>query len=146
MSCVFCSYNLDDVRDECRWPDSYCFVGCCFQDAFNKACRILVQLLSSFFSVLLVSVQAVYPYSSMDMTAVGKKLRFILSDRSDNHMTDILSIAVHALSCHVLMSFSVDQGKVNLSSSFRERPICVEMSKLWFKCMFYVFSPFNWGL
>ena len=25
-----------------RWPDSWCFVGCCRQDLFNIACNILV--------------------------------------------------------------------------------------------------------
>ena len=38
-----------------------------------------------------------------------KKLRFILSDRSDFHMTDSQSIADHAFAGCVLMSFSVDE-------------------------------------
>ena len=25
-----------------RWPYSWCFVGCCFQEVFNNACNILV--------------------------------------------------------------------------------------------------------
>ena len=70
-----------------RWPYSYCIVGCCFQDLFNIAGSILVQL-PSFFSICLVSIQVVHPYNSMDMTAVWKKLDFILSDRSDFHMTE----------------------------------------------------------
>ena len=79
-----------------RWPYSWCFVGCCLQDLFNIACNILVLLPSSFFSIRLVSVQIVHPYSSIDTTAAWKKLRFILSMRSDFHMIDSLSIAVHA--------------------------------------------------
>ena len=35
-----------------------------------------------------VSVQVVHPYSSIDTTAAWKKLRFILSVRSDFHMID----------------------------------------------------------
>ena len=38
------------------WPYSCCFVGCCFQDLFNIARSIILQLLSSFFSMRLVSV------------------------------------------------------------------------------------------
>ena len=38
-----------------------------------------------------------HPYSSNDTTAAWKKLRFILSVRSDFHMIESLSIAVHAL-------------------------------------------------
>ena len=35
-------------------------------------------------------------YSSIDTTDAWKKLRFILSDKSDSNMIDSLSIAVHA--------------------------------------------------
>ena len=75
-----------------RWPYSWCLVGCCRQDLFNIARSILVWLPSSFFSSRLVSVQVVHPYSSIDMTAAWKKLRFFLSVRSDFHMIDSLSI------------------------------------------------------
>ena len=37
-----------------------------------------------------------HPYSSIDATAAWKKLRFILSVRSDFHIIDSLLIAVHA--------------------------------------------------
>ena len=77
-----------------RWPYSCCFVGCCFQDLFNIAHNIFVQLPSSFFSIPLVSVHLVHPYSSMDTTTAWKKVCFILSGRFDFHMTDILSITV----------------------------------------------------
>ena len=92
-----------------RWPYSCCFVGCCLQDLFNIARSILVLLPSSFFSVRLVSVHVLHPYSSIDTTAAWKKLRFILLVRSDFHMIDSLSIAVHAFASHVLMSVSVDE-------------------------------------
>ena len=52
---------------------SCCFVGCCFQDLFSKACSILVQLPSSFLSTHLVSVHMVHPYSSIDVIVVWKK-------------------------------------------------------------------------
>ena len=86
-----------------RWPYSWCLVGCCCQDLFHIARNILVELPSSFFSSRLVSVQVVHPYSSIDTTAAGKKLRFILSVRSDFHMIESLSIAVHAFVSRVSM-------------------------------------------
>ena len=42
------------------------------------------------------------------MTTAWKKLRFILSVRSDFHIVDSLLIAVHAFVNLVSMSFSVD--------------------------------------
>ena len=57
----------------------------------------------------LVSVQVVHSYDSIDTTAAWKKLRFILSVRSDFHMIKSLSIAVHAFVSRVSMSFSVDE-------------------------------------
>ena len=60
-----------------RWPYSWCLVGCCRQDLFKIARSILVS--SSFFSSRFVSVHVVQPYSSIDVTAAWKKLRFILS-------------------------------------------------------------------
>ena len=92
-----------------RWPFSYCFVGCCFQDLFKMARSILVQLLSSFFSIRLVSIQVVNSYSSLDTTAARKKLRIFYRIKSDFHMTDNLFIAVHAFTSRILMSFSVDE-------------------------------------
>ena len=50
-----------------------------------------------------------HPYSSIDTIAAWKKLRIILLVRSDFHMTDSLSIAVHAFASHMLMSVSVDE-------------------------------------
>ena len=91
-----------------RWLNSLCFVGCCLQDSFSTARSILVYLLSSFFSIRLVIVHVVHPYNSIDMTPAWKKLRFILSVRSDFHITDSLLIAVYAFSNRVLISFLVD--------------------------------------
>ena len=92
-----------------RWPYSWCLVGACRRDLFNIARNILVLLPSRFFFSRLVSVQVVHPYSSIDTTAAWKKVRFILSDRSDFHMIESLSIAVYAFVSCVSMSFSVDE-------------------------------------
>ena len=73
-----------------RWPYSLCLVGCCRQDLFKIARSILVQLPSSFFSSRFVRVHVVHPYSSIDATAAWKKLRCILSVRSDRHIIDSL--------------------------------------------------------
>ena len=81
------------------WPYSWRFVECFLQDLFNITRSILVELPSSFTSRL-VSVQVVLSYSSIDTTAGWKKLRFLLSVRSDFHIIDSLSIAVNAfVSC-----------------------------------------------
>ena len=92
-----------------KWPYSWCLVGCCRQDLFSIARNILVRLPSSFFFSRLVSVQVVHPYSSIDTTAACKKLCFILSVRSDFHMIESLSIAIHPFVSRVSMSFSVDE-------------------------------------
>ena len=86
----------------------------------------------------------------MDTTTAWKKLSFLLSDSSDFHMTDNLSIVVHAFASRVLMSFSEDltllPRQVNLSTSFREPPFIIEMSPLWFwlKHMYSILSALIW--
>ena len=114
-----------------RWLYSCSFVGCCFRDSFNIACSILVQFPSSFFSIRLASVYVVHPYNRIDMTAAWKKFCFILLHKSDFHMIDNQSIAVHAFASHILMSFSEDEmllpRYVNLSTSFRKPPFSVAM-------------------
>ena len=84
-------------------------MGCCFQDLFNIAPCILVQFPFSFFSIRLIIVHVVHPYSSSDTTDGWKKLRFISSDKFDVHKIDNLSIAVHAFASGTMMSFSVDE-------------------------------------
>ena len=60
-------------------------------------------------------------YSSINMTVAWKKLCCILSVRSDFHMTDSHSIAVHAFACRVLMSVLVDETLllINMNSSLK---------------------------
>ena len=85
------------------------FLGCCFHDLLKIGRNNLAYLPSSFFSICFVSVHVVHPYSSIDTTATWKKLRFILSVRSNFHMTDSLSDAVHAFVSRVSISFSNDE-------------------------------------
>ena len=61
----------------------------------------------AFISIRLFSVHVVHPYGSIDTTAAWKKLRFILSERSDIYVTDYLSIAVPAFArcCWCLSRF-----------------------------------------
>ena len=71
-------------------------------------------------------------HSRIYTTIAWKKLCFILSDRSDFHMTNNQSIPVHTFASRILMSFSVDEmwllRYMNLSTSFREPPFSMEMS------------------
>ena len=123
-------------------------MGCCFQDLFNMTHSILVQFPSIFFSIHLVSIQVVHPYSRIGMTTVWKKLHFMLSDRFDFHMINNLSIAVHAFASCVLISFSVDEillpRYINLSTNFREPPFCMEISLFWLKHMYSILSALEW--
>ena len=59
-------------------------------------------------SPAVVRVHVVHPYSSIDTTAAWKKLRFILSVRSDFHIINSLLKAVHAFVNLLSMSFSAD--------------------------------------
>ena len=77
----------------------------------------------AFFSLRFLSIRVVHPYSSTNTVTYCKKLRFILSDWLDFHMTDNLSIDVHSFSWHILTSLSVDEillpRYVNMSTNFR---------------------------
>ena len=74
------------------------------QFCLHHSCVIACKL----FSIGLVTVHEVHPYSSIRTTAAWKKLRFILSVWSDFQMTDSLSVAVHAFASPVVMSFLVN--------------------------------------
>ena len=122
---------------------------CCFQDLFNIARSILVQLPSSFISKHLVSIHVVHPDSSIDTTVAWKKCRFDLSDRSDFHIIDSQLIAVHGFVRHIL-SLSVDETLLprygNLSTNFRGPPFWVEMALSWLKyviCFVYIHVEAN---
>ena len=106
-----------------------------------QSCAIAVKLFLYTFSQ--------HPYSSMDTTAAWKKLHFILSDKSDFHVTDNLSIAVHTFASHILMSFSVDETLlpryVKLSTSFRELLFSLEMSPLGLKHIYSILFALTWN-
>ena len=95
VSCMPGSSNLDSFRD--GW----------LVTVQPRLCGVLplgpVQILYSCRQAFspAVSDHVVHPYSSIDTIAAWKKLRFILSVRSDFHMTDSLLIAVHAFVSHV---------------------------------------------
>ena len=67
----------------------------------------------------------VHRYSNTDTTAAWKKT--VLSNRSDFHMTNSLSKAVHAFASHVLMSFSVNEIQLfwDLTELFWHLTVCV---------------------
>ena len=100
VSRMSCLSNFDGFRD--KWLVSVQLLLCGFlppgpvQYSVQQSCAIVVNL-----------SLVVHPYSSIDTTAAWKKkLRFILSDRSDFHMTDSIPIASQALASRVLISFS----------------------------------------
>ena len=111
---------------------------------FSMVRSILVQLPLSFFSMRLISVHVVHPFSNMDTTATWKKLRFILSYKSGFHMTDSLSIADPAFASRVLTSFSVDASRGDkFVHLFQGATFLVAMAFVWFcfwlKCIYYFF-------
>ena len=89
-----------------RWPYSYCFVGCWFEDLFNTARNILVQLPLSFSPLHFISVHMVHPYR-IDTPAAWKKLSFILSGILDFHMIDYRLITVHAFARRILVDLNI---------------------------------------
>ena len=145
VSSVSCLSYLDSFRDGGLVAVQLLFCGMLLPGFVPYS---LVQFLSSLFSIRLVSVHVVHPYNRIDRTAVWKKLRFILLDRSDFHMNDNLLIAVHAFPSRILMPFSVDETLLprymNLATDFREPPFSMELSYFWVKHMFSVFSAFTW--
>ena len=130
-------------------PCSCCFVEFCFQDLFHYTQRILEYFLSSFFSIHFVSVHVVHPCSSTNKTSAWKKFCFILSARSNFHMIERLTIAVHAFAGRILISFSVDVSLlvsyVKLCTDFRGPPFSVDKTPSRLKHMYSVLFAFrNW--
>ena len=96
QQCSACLFRLIWMVFEIgyRYPYSFFFVGCCFQDFLNIALNILLQFAFSFLSKHLVIVM--HPYIRTDTTAAWKILRFILLNKFDFYMINNLSIADHA--------------------------------------------------
>ena len=84
----------------------------------------------------------------MDTGTAWKKSHFILSNWSNFHITDNLSIVFHAFTSHMLTSLSVDEILLpryeNWSTNFRGLPLRVEMAP---SCLKYKYSVlvFNWN-
>ena len=55
------------------------------------------------------SVYVVHPYSSIDAFIAWNKCHFILSDKSDYHMTNKSSIAIHIFVRRILTSHSLKE-------------------------------------
>ena len=70
-------------------------------------------------------------YNSADITTDRKRSRFILSERSDFHMLDNLSVTVHSFPMRMLILLSVDEilllRYVNWLTNFRGLPLKMEM-------------------
>ena len=62
LTCIICLIRMV-LEIGGRWSYSCCFVGCCFQDLFNRDNSILVQFSSSFFFICFVSIHAMNPYN-----------------------------------------------------------------------------------
>ena len=75
QECLACLVRLIwmVLEMENKKPYRCCFLRCCFQDLSSIARSILVQFLSSFFSISFFRVYVVYPYSCIDTTAARKK-------------------------------------------------------------------------
>ena len=88
-----------------KWPYSCCFVGApgLVQYCSQHSCVVAVKL----FLHTLVSMKCIH--TAVSTWPLLRKNCFILSVRSDFHMTDSLSIAVHAFAICMLMSVSVDE-------------------------------------
>ena len=103
------SSNLDSFGDVRLVAVQLLFCGVLLpgtvQYCSQHSCVVAVKL----FLQPLISVHVVHPYSCIDTIDAWKKLRFILSVKSDFHMTDRLLIAAHALAIRVSISVSVDE-------------------------------------
>ena len=69
-------------------PHSSCFTWCCFRDLFKKVVEI---------------------YNSTDTVTAFNNSWYISSEKSDLQMVINMTIAIYALSLHMLISFSVDE-------------------------------------
>ena len=92
-----------------KWPYRSCFVRCYFRDVFKRGHSNLFYFPSSFFSRRFTGVHVVQSYSSTDKATPWKNSNFILSETSNFHMLDNLSVAIHTLPIRMLTSLSVDE-------------------------------------
>ena len=115
------------------------FVHC----SSKHSCALSVLL---FLYTLCPSVHVVHRNSSIETTVAWKKFRFNLSSRSEFHIIDSLSTAVHAFTRRILILISIDKmllsRYVNFSTNFRERLFREEMAPSWLKCINSVLYAF----
>ena len=83
---IFCSSYLNSEMGG-KWPQSYCFVGFCFQNLFKTARTFFLAPMYIFLGSIF-SVPVVHPNISKDKATASKKSCFILSVRSDLDMID----------------------------------------------------------
>ena len=76
---------------------------------FQRALTILAFFQSLFFSMRFARISMVHPWNSMDKVTAWKKVRFILSLKSDLYMTINLLTAVHTIAKRTLASLSIDK-------------------------------------
>ena len=81
----------------------HCFLYVVVYERAQHSLDLIIKVY--YWHVLLVSMWCIH-IIVLSRPLLGKKLRFILSVRSDFHMTDSLSIAVHDFASRVLMLFS----------------------------------------
>ena len=124
---------------------------CFFRDVDTRFFfNILVLFPSSFFSINVISVYVVHPYSRIDTTVARKKMCFILSEKSYFYMIGNLSVADHEFASRIFISLLVDKmwlpWYVNLFHSFRETPFRTEMSRFQSKHMYSVLFTLTWRI
>ena len=124
---------LDGLRDK-RFSSR---IVATFRGVASRICsRQLVASLCS--SLLVFSCISLASKWYIYTTTAGKKSDFILSEKSDFHMIDNLSIAVHRFIICILTSFSVDKILLSTwSSNYRGLPLKVEI--VLFFCLFFFF-------
>ena len=92
-----------------------------------------------FFSKLFIKVLVVSLCNSTDTATAWEKSCFISSERSDLHLIDSASIAVHTFPTHILTSLSIDEmlltKYVNSSTNFRDLLFNVEVVHYCLKCL-----------
>ena len=84
----------------------------------------------------------VRPFSSTDTATAKKKSCFIALERSNFHMIDNLSIAVHTFAVHMLTLLSVDEillpKYVNRPTNFRSLSLKLVMAPSYLKHVIFV--------
>ena len=147
VSCMSCSSNWLFVRWEVSGRTAVALWIGASRICSKKHVAFLCNCLLGFFSCKFFRISVVYPYSSTDTITTWKKSCFILTERSDFHLIDYLSIAVHPFAMLMMISLSVDEmflpRYMNWSTNFRDLSLKGEMIAFWLKHMNSVLSAFT---